>query len=548
MFCYQCEQTAKGKGCTVKGICGKSPEVAALQDLLIKICKGMSVIALNAKDLGLNTTDADKCVMDALFTTVTNVNFDEERMIEIINQTVKVKNDLKAKYEKECDVKGISSKLDGCAPYFEPKATSTELLEQAQCATITKQIDKIGASITGLQELLIYGLKGVAAYGHHARVLGCEDQEIYDFIHKAMAETLIGEESVENLFAMNMECGEIALKTMELLDKANTEAYGAPVPTKVHMGYKKGKAILVSGHDLKDLEELLKQTEGKGINIYTHGEMMPAHGYPELNKYPHLAGHYGGAWQKQREEFTKFKGSILMTTNCIQEPKNEYKNKIFTCGLVAWPDVTHIENRDFSKVIEAALNDEGFAEDSAEKFHTVGFAHKTVLSIAGTVIDAIKSGDIKRFMLVGGCDGHEAERNYFTEVVEKAPKDWIILTLGCGKFRVIDANLGSIGDIPRILDMGQCNDAFSAIKVAGALAEAFQTDVNSLPLSLVLSWFEQKAVCVLLALLYLGVKNIRLGPSLPAFITPEVLGVLVDKFNIMHVGNVDEDLQNMAAE
>jgi hydroxylamine reductase len=345
---------------------------------------------------------------------------------------------------------------------------------------------------------------------------------------------------------MNMECGECAIWTLDLLDKANTTQYGTPEPTQVLMGHKKGKAIVVSGHDLKDLEELLKQTEGKGINVYTHGEMLPCHGYPELKKYKHLAGHFGGAWMRQRKEFAEFPGAILMTTNCIQEPKDSYKDRLFTCGLVAWPGVTHIQDRDFTPVIEAALAAPGFEEDSPEKHKMVGFGHDAVLGVSDKIVEAIKAGDIKHFFVIGGCDGAEPGRNYYTEVAEQMPQDTVLLTMGCGKFRVLDVEMGDIGGIPRQLDMGQCNDSFSAIKVAMALAEAFDTDVNSLPLSLVISWFEQKAVCVLLALLYLGVKDIRLGPNLPAFITPEVLNVLVEKFNIQPIGeSAEADLQQM---
>ncbi|MGD9638337.1 MAG: hydroxylamine reductase [Alphaproteobacteria bacterium] len=543
MFCYQCEQTAKGTACTIKGVCGKTPEVAILQDLLTNVTKAISMYAHRARLLGIEDDEVNVFTLEALFTTVTNVNFDADRMREILGKAWEIKQKIVSKYEKAKKDEEVLT----CPAPWKPEATKEGLLKQGECSSIDKRIAKNGADITGLQELLTYGIRGMAAYAYHAHVLGKDNSEIYAFIHEAFDAITKPEQTIESLFALNMRCGEISVKTLALLDEANTSAYGNPVPTQVLMGYVKGKAILVSGHDLKDLEELLKQTEGKGINIYTHGEMLPAHGYPELKKYKHLVGHFGGAWQLQRKEFSEFPGSILMTTNCIQEPKADYISRIFTNSVVAWPNVVHIKNQDFSPVIDAALKADGFKEDSPKKYHTVGFGHNAVLGVADKVIDAVKSGTIKRFMLVGGCDGSEGERNYYTDVVEKAPKDWVILTLGCGKYRVINSELGTIGELPRLLDMGQCNDSYSAIKVALELAKAFNTDVNSLPLSLVISWFEQKAVCVLLALLHLGVKNIRLGPKLPAFITPAVLNVLVEKFSIMPVGDADDDLKAMAS-
>ncbi|HOJ87233.1 MAG TPA: hydroxylamine reductase, partial [Elusimicrobiales bacterium] len=367
---------------------------------------------------------------------------------------------------------------------------------------------------------------------------------VFDFFHEALSFLTKKSYTVEELFNYNMKCGEVNLKVMGLLDDANTSAYGHPVPTRVRITPVKGKAILVSGHDLKDLEELLKQTEGKGINIYTHGEMLPAHGYPELKKYNHLVGNYGGAWQDQQKEFKEFPGAILMTTNCIQEPKG-YSDRIFTSGLVRWPGVKHVSNRDFSPVIDAALKEKGFEKDEKEKNITVGFGRNAVMSVAGTVVDYIKKGKIRHFFLVGGCDGAKPGRNYYTEFVEKTPKDSIVLTLACGKFRFNKMDLGEIDGIPRLLDIGQCNDAYSAIQIALALSKALNVPVNSLPLSLVLSWYEQKAVCILLTLLYLGLKDIRLGPSLPAFITPAVLKVLIEKFNIMPITTPDKDLKNI---
>ena len=399
------------------------------------------------------------------------------------------------------------------------------------------------ADILSLQQLLIYGLKGVAAYADHAAILGKTDDLVYAFIQQGLAATLNKELGINDLLELVLKCGEINLKAMELLDAANTETYGHPVPTKVCLGAKQGKAILVSGHDLKDLEEILKQSQGKGINVYTHGEMLPCHGYPELKKYSHFYGHYGTAWQNQAKEFAEFPGAILMTTNCIQKPKESYQDNIFTTGLVGWPKVTHIPNHDFSSVIEKALAMDGFTADVSGKDVMVGFARNAVLQVADKVIDGVKSGAIKHFFLVAGCDGAKSGRNYYTELVEKIPNDCIVLTLACGKFRFFDMDLGDIGGIPRLLDIGQCNDAYSAIQIALALSNAFNSSVNELPLSMILSWYEQKAVSILLTLLYLGIKNIKLGPSLPAFISPNVLNILVEKFNIMPISTPDDDLK-----
>ncbi|MBN2328007.1 MAG: hydroxylamine reductase [Candidatus Omnitrophica bacterium] len=548
MFCYQCEQTQYGTGCQLqRGVCGKDEETAALQDLLVHAVKGVAMYAHRAGELGVRDRDVDVFTLEALFTTVTNVNFDPERVAELLVKSVKMRDKAKRNYLDACQKSEKEPEIFNGPSTWTPAPDLNGLIEQGRAVTILNRMKALGEDVVSLQELLTYGLKGAAAYADHAQILGKEEEAVYAFLHEALHFLTRSDVTVDELIAMNMRCGEISVRVLELLDSANTGAYGPQTPTPVLMGYKKGKAIAVSGHDLKDLEELLKQTEGKGIQIYTHGEMLPAHAYPELKKYKHLAGHYGGAWMRQRKEFDDFPGAILMTTNCIQEPKETYKARIFTCGMVAWPDVTHIKNRDFTPVIEAALAAEGFQEDSPEKFHTVGFGHHTVLSIADQVIDAVKQGAIKRFVLIGGCDGAEPGRNYYTDLAETMPKDWVVLTLGCGKFRVVNCELGDIGGIPRLLDMGQCNDSFSAIRVAQALADAFETDINSLPLNLVISWYEQKAVCVLLALLYLGVKNIRLGPKLPAFVSPNVLNVLVEKFNIMPIHSVEEDLKSMQA-
>jgi hydroxylamine reductase len=547
MFCYQCEQAAQGIGCTVKGVCGKDPQTAALQDLLLHAAEGISQYAHRARQLGAKDREVDVFVVEALFTTVTNVNFDPQRLQGLLCKAAELRNKARALYETAAIKAGKKPETLAGPAAFQPADTLEGLVAQGVDVTIEKRKASLGEDVTGLQELLTYGLKGTAAYADHAKVLGQEDPAVYAFFHEQLDALATNATDVGDLVGRNMKCGEINLRVMELLDAANTGAYGHPVPTPVRIHPVKGKAILVSGHDLKDLEELLKQTEGTGISIYTHGEMLPAHGYPGLKKYKHLVGNYGGAWQDQRKEFEAFPGSILMTTNCIQQPKDNYKARIFTSGLVAWPAVTHIADRNFKPVIDAALAAPGFVADGPADTILVGFARNAVLSVAGAVIDAVKAGKIKHFFLVGGCDGAKSGRNYYTEFVEKAPKDTVVLTLACGKFRFNKMQLGDIGGIPRLLDVGQCNDAYSAVQIAVALAKAFNTDVNSLPLSLILSWYEQKAVAILLTLLFLGIKNIRLGPTLPAFVTPAVLNVLVEKFNIMPIKTPEEDLQAILA-
>jgi len=543
MFCYQCEQTAKGEGCTRFGACGKDPDVAALQDLLVHAAKGISQYAYRAGKLGVHDHKIDLFVVEALFTTVTNVNFDADRLEGLLRRAAVVKENASALYHGAATKAGnIEEELSGPA-VWQPAADREGLVTEGLEVGIPVRREQRGEDIMALVELLTYGLKGTAAYADHAYILGKEDQAVYMFFHEALDFLTRDDLAVDDLLAMNLRCGEVNLRVMELLDHANTGAYGNPEPTAVRIEPVKGKAILVSGHDLKDLAELLKQTEGEGINIYTHGEMLPAHGYPELKKYKHLVGNYGGAWQDQQKEFDAFPGAILMTTNCIQSPHDTYKARIFTSGLVAWPGVTHIENNDFAAVIEAALEADGFTEDGSDKTIMVGFAHNAVMGVADTVIEAVKGGDIRHFFLIGGCDGARSGRNYYTELAETVPEDCVILTLACGKFRFNKLDFGDIGGIPRLLDCGQCNDAYSAIQIAVALADAFDTDVNSLPLSLVLSWYEQKAVCILLTLLHLGIKDIRLGPSLPAFVTPAVLQVLVDTFGIKPIGTVEDDLK-----
>ncbi|HSA06662.1 MAG TPA: hydroxylamine reductase [Candidatus Gastranaerophilales bacterium] len=542
MFCYQCEQTAKGTGCTSVGVCGKQATTSDLQDLIIYALKGLGSYYHKARQLGVKDAEIDHIILEGLFTTVTNVNFDDNRLIAVLNKVADLKDKAKNLYEQAAKNAGQNSVVLNEFTEFKPAKTKEELVKQAEEISIPKRKEKLGEDIIGLQELLTYGLKGTAAYADHALVLGREDDEVYAYFTDALDFLTKENPSVDELLAYNLKCGEINLKVMGLLDSANTKTYGNPEPTQVRITPVKGKAILVSGHDLKDLEELLKQTEGIGINVYTHGEMLPCNAYPELKKYKHLVGNYGGAWQDQKKEFAEFPGSILMTTNCIQNPET-YMDRIFTCGLVAWSGVKHISDRNFKPVIDAALAQEGFAKDEEEKFITIGFGHNAVLGVADKVINAVKAGQIRHFFLIGGCDGAKSGRNYYTELAQKVPQDCVILTLACGKYRFNKLEFGDIGGIPRLLDIGQCNDAYSAIQIAVALSKAFNTDVNSLPLSMILSWYEQKAVCILLTLLHLGIKNIRLGPTLPAFVTPAALNVLVEKFNIAPVTTADEDLK-----
>ncbi|HPW77622.1 MAG TPA: hydroxylamine reductase [Candidatus Omnitrophota bacterium] len=547
MFCYQCEQTAKGKGCTLQGVCGKSPEVAALEDLLIYALKGISVYAHKARELGAKDKAIDLFVIEGLFTTITNVDFDPERLQEILLKGYEIQKKARALY-LDAYKKQHGRDFEGALPAateWKPTTDLKGLIDQGMGVGIFSDVS-LNEDIRSLRELLIYGMKGMAAYADHANVLGREDEEVTAWFHKGLEAVTNDYLTVEQLVGLNMEFGKVNLKCMELLDKAHTDHFGNPLPTPVFIGVKKGPAIVVSGHDLFDLEQLLQQTEDKGISIYTHSEMLPAHGYPGLKKYKHLVGNYGGAWQDQAKEFDAFPGAILMTTNCIQQPRETYKNRIFTTGLVAWPGVKHIEavngKKDFTPVIEAAIKAGGFKEDILGKSILTGFGHHAVLGVAGKVIEAVKAGQLRHFFLVGGCDGAKPGRNYYTEFAQAVPKDCVILTLACGKYRFNKLEFGDIGGIPRLLDMGQCNDAYSAIQVAVALAKAFNCGVNELPLSLILSWYEQKAVCILLSLLSLGIQNIRIGPSLPAFVSPNVLSVLVKTFNIKPITTPKEDL------
>jgi hydroxylamine reductase len=542
MFCYQCEQASNGKGCTKIGVCGKDPELSALQDLLIYSLKGLAIHAIAGRKVGVIDQDVNVFMTKALFSTLTNVDFDPKRFETLIWKSVELRKQLGSKIRQS---DGRTDFAHASAS-FNPESTLEGLVKQGR--TVREHIPDVvvNPDVQSLQDIVLFGLKGVAAYADHAWILGKTDDTVYAFMSEALAAMTGTDLGLNDWVGLALKCGEVNLKAMELLDAGNTGTYGHPIPTTVPLGAKKGKALLVSGHDLKDLEAILKQTEGTGVNVYTHGEMLPAHAYPGLKKYPHFHGHYGTAWQNQHKEFAKFPGAIVMTTNCIQKPLASYKDNIFTAGLVGWPDVTHITGGDFSPAIERARALPGFAQDAPGKEVLAGFARNSVLGVADKVIDAVKAGKIRHFFLVGGCDGAKPGRNYYTEFVEKAPKDTVVLTLACGKFRFFDKELGDIGGIPRLLDIGQCNDAYSAVQIAVALSKAFNVSVNELPLSLILSWYEQKAVAILLSLLSLGIKDIRLGPSLPAFITPNVLAVLVKNFSIKPIAETpEEDLETI---
>lgn len=533
MFCRQCEQTANP--CTKLGVCGKQPDTAYLQDLLTYSLQGLATYAKEALKEGKIDSKVNKLTVEALFATLTNVNFDSDAIKNFIYEAVKLREELKQKGLKV-------QETDACE--FQPADNLQELIKQGEEANQKIFHSSSNEDVQSLKEITLYSLRGIAAYTDHAAILGQEDEKVYAFIYEAL-DAMQRDGDLNFWLNMVLRAGETNLRAMELLDAANTGRYGHPVPTPVPLGHKKGKAIVVSGHDLRDLELLLQQTEGKGIYVYTHGEMLPCHGYPELKKYKHFYGHYGTAWQNQQREFAQFPGAILMTTNCIIKPQEAYKDRIFTTGVVGWTGVKHIKDKDFTPVIEKALELPGFTEDKEDKTVMVGFARNAVLSVADKVIELVKAGKIRHFFLVGGCDGAKPGRSYYTEFVEKTPKDTVVLTLACGKFRFFDKELGSIDGIPRLLDVGQCNDAYSAIQIALALSKAFNVSVNELPLSLILSWFEQKAVAILTTLLYLGIKNIRLGPTLPAFVSPNVLKVLVDNFGIKPIKTAEEDLREI---
>jgi hydroxylamine reductase len=538
MFCFQCEQTFHGQGCTDVGVCGKDDTTATLQDLLVHAIKGIAMYAHRARQAGASDPEIDSFVIDVLFATGTNVNFDPERLAILIARAGEIRDKAQSMYERAC---GPAAAPLGGPTAWKPATSMEGLIAQGKENLIPERLVSIGPEVGKLQELILYGLKGLGAYAAHAKRLGATDPaanatliEILNFLTQPSP-------TLDELLTMVLRTGELNYRIMQLLDKANTDAFGHPQPTGVRLHPRKGKAIVVSGHDLADLHELLKQTEGTGIEVYTHGEMLPAHGYPKLKAFKHLAGNFGGGWQNQQKEFPEFPGPILMTSNCIQDPK-DYKDKVFTTGPTAWPGVRHIANHDFTPVIEAALRAPGYEQDGPDNEILVGFGHNAVLSVAGKVVDAVKAGAIRHFFLIGGCDGARPGRNYYTEFAQAVPDDCLILTLACGKYRFNKLNFGEIAGLPRLLDLGQCNDAYSALQIAGALANAFKCGINELPLSLVLSWYEQKAVAILLTLLHLGVRNIRIGPTLPAFITPAVLGLLHEKFNIMPITDPEKDL------
>jgi len=540
MFCYQCEQTAGGKGCTKIGVCGKTPEIAAMQDLLIYQLKGISVYANELLNEKVDNSIVS-FVEDSLFMTLTNVNFDPTAHINSLKKSQKIKEGLKEKVGAE--------KINSPYALYNLSSSKEEILEDAKKAGIMYD-ENLDPDIRSVRETIKYGLKGIAAYSHQARFVKYTSDEVNNFYFKALASLTDDTLTLEDLIKLLVETGDMGVKIMEVLDTANNNTYSSPSPTKVNVNVKKGPFIIVSGHDLRDLEMLLQQTEGKGINIYTHGEMLPSHGYPELNKYAHLVGNFGGAWQNQQKEFDNVPGCILMTTNCLMKPKDSYKDRIFSTSVVGWDGIKHIEkdesgNKDFSEIITKALELGGFKEDEEVKEILVGFGHKATLSHADTIINAVKDEKVKHFFLIGGCDGAKPGRNYYTEFAEKVPKDCIILTLACGKYRFNKLEFGEVAGLPRLLDVGQCNDAYSAVRIALALADAFNCGVNDLPLSIVLSWYEQKAVTDLLALLSLGVKGMYLGPSLPAFLTPNVLNFLVENFDIKPISTPDEDLKQI---
>ncbi|MFR4991004.1 MAG: hydroxylamine reductase [Turicibacter sp.] len=541
MFCYQCEQTAGGKGCTKLGVCGKTPEVAALQDLLIFQIKGISCYAKEIIEQGQNVEkEIITFIENSLFTTLTNVNFDADVHVEMLKESQRIKEQLRKQ------VGNINNDTEHAT--YNLSETRSEMLKDAKKAGIMYD-QNLDPDIRSLRQTIIYGLKGISAYGHQARELGYYDDEVDNFYVRALEATTDDSLSVEELIRWTMRTGDMSVAVMKKLDEANTTVYKNPSPHKVNVHLKKGPFIIVSGHDLKDLDMLLKQTEGKGINIYTHGEMIPSHGYPELKKYPHLVGNFGGAWQDQQKEFDNIPGCILMTTNCLMRPRDNYKDRIFTTSVVGWDGVKHIgknENgeKDFSEIINKALELGGYEEDQEPYEILVGFGHHATLSHAETIVNAVKEGKIRHFFLIGGCDGARPGRNYYTEFAKKVPDDCVILTLACGKYRFNKLKFGEVAGLPRLLDVGQCNDAYSAVRIATALADAFDTDVNALPLSIILSWYEQKAVADLLALLSLGIKGIYLGPTLPAFLSPNVLQYLVDTFDLRPISTPDEDLKS----
>jgi len=549
VFCYQCEQTDRTgatPGCAIQqGTCGKDETTADLQDLLIEVLKGVGQYATRARALGSGDDEATTFVLEAMFTTLTNVNFTATRFVTLIDEAVRVRDRVRARYEQAARDAGQEPEhLTGPAA-FVPASDTDALLAQADGRGILVGLPLVGPDVVGARALNLYGLKGVCAYAHHAAVLGQVSTEVLDGVESALDYLASEPTDLDGLLAHALGLGHLNLKVMELLDAANTGRFGHPAPTQVRITPKAGKAILVSGHDLGDLASILEATAGTGINVYTHGEVLPGNAYPELAKHPHLVGNYGGAWQDQQTDFAAFPGAVVMTSNCIIEPHPSYRQRIFTTGPVGWPGVRHLEHGSWGPAIQAAQALPGFTEDGPDTTITIGFGRSTVLGVAGDVIDAVKAGAIRHFFLVGGCDGAVPGRSYYTQLVESAPQDTVILTLGCAKYRFNTMELGTVGGLPRLLDIGQCNDTFSAVRIAVALAEAFECEVNDLPLSLVLSWFEQKAAAVLLTVLALGLTGVRLGPTLPAFLTPALVDVLVEKFQIAPIGDPQADLAAM---
>lgn len=544
MFCYQCEETAKGTGCTVAGVCGKKEDLSNMQDLLVFVLKGISIYATKARELGIENEKANKLVFDGLFMTITNANFDNDRFIAIIREGLKIREEVKAAYLNAGGV--ISEEIHDSAVWTGNTLEEFEAKNGSVGVLATENED-----VRSLRELVIYGLKGLAAYTEHAYNLKYEDNSLYAFMQKALADTTNDNLSVDELVALVLETGKYGVDGMALLDKANTTTYGNPEITKVNIGVSDKPGILISGHDLRDMEDLLIQTEGTGVDVYTHGEMLPANYYPAFKKYTHFIGNYGNAWWQQKEEFTSFNGPILFTTNCIVPPKKDakYANKVFTTGASGYPGSKHIAERedggrkDFSEIIELAKA--CAAPIEIEKGEIVGgFAHNQVIQLADKVVDAVKTGAIKKFFVMAGCDGRHKSRSYYTDFAEQLPKDTVILTAGCAKFRYNKLQLGDINGIPRVLDAGQCNDSYSLVVIALKLKEVFELeDINDLPIAYNIAWYEQKAVIVLLALLYLGVKDIHLGPTLPAFLSPNVAKVLIENFGIAGIGNVEDDIK-----
>lgn len=542
MYCVQCEQSNKG-GCSVKvGSCGKTAAVADLQDVLLRVMQGVSVYASRAAARGLHDAEVDAFTPHAWFTTLTNVNFDEGRFIALIGRALSIREKARALAEQaEPTLHDLPEPAT-----WNPGSSASELAAAAPMASIHRFMDRDGPSIVGLRNLILYGLKGTAAYSEHARVLGHEERAVSAEFHRIAAFLAFDPTDTGALLREALAVGALNLRVMELLDAANTGRFGHPEITQIRMTPRAGKAILVSGHDMGDLEALLIQTVGKGINIYTHGELMPANAYPGLKKYPHLIGNYGGAWQDQQKDFDAFPGAILMTSNCLINPQIKgYADRIFTSGPVGWAGIPHVEGHDFAPVIASALAQPGFAADGPDVHVPAGFARNTVMGVADTLLGMIREGDVKNLFLIGGCDGARPGRNYFHDLAMATPDDSLILTLGCGKFRFNREELGAIKGVPRVLDIGQCNDAYSAIRIATAVAEALDCGVNDLPLHYAISWFEQKATAVLLSMLHLGIRRIHLGPTLPQFLTPEVLGILVESFDIRPTGDAGEDLSRM---